>query len=264
VVGTVREYGKIPIVGGNVSYIRYSVDEAVSKLVEEVEPSVVFNCIVHKSSRLFNYRVNLKKSIEINSIFPRRLQGSLRNKNTFVFNFSSDAVFSGKATNYTENHISFPRSIYGLSKYLGETESPKGLLLRLSFVTTKKDLCSQQNHLSARIIGAHYSEVIQASHEKNWNGLPVQTVSQILTQLCLQNYKPTGTRHLFTSTPMSRYELSQRLSKHFGRDDLLFETKKRRTNNSILSTSYPDDHAFFWSLIGRSHTPSFDQLLDSE
>lgn len=139
-VGTIRKCGKVPNLGGNVRYVRYSAVESLSKLVAEVGPSFVFNCIVHKSSQELTYRENLIKSFEINSLFPRRLQESLCAKDTFIFNFSTDAVFSGKANSYKEHQLSFPKSIYGMSKFIGEKGSPKGLLLRLTFVATQNGL----------------------------------------------------------------------------------------------------------------------------
>lgn len=111
-----------------------SVDQpaVVEHILDSVKPDVVVNCVgvVKQLSAAENPLV----SIAINAMFPHRLALSCAERDMRVIHFSTDCVFSGTAGPYSEASRPDPQDIYGLTKLLGEVNTPNALTIRTSVI----------------------------------------------------------------------------------------------------------------------------------
>ena len=106
--------------------------EDISNIVDEVKPELIINCIgIIKQD---NKSKSLIDSISINSLFPHILSKVCDDKKIRLIHFSTDCVFLGVKGNYSEKDIPDCKDVYGLTKLLGEVDSPNHLTLRTSII----------------------------------------------------------------------------------------------------------------------------------
>lgn len=241
--------------------IPFNVGDRLDYIFEQARPSVVVNCVVAKDSSFSQ----TPKLFKINSIFPRQLAEISRLHNCFLIQCSSDAVFPNLKHSYTEHDRRFPLTKYGISKMYGEFSSPNSLLLRFSMVGTRLNLSplSNESNLTSRLSAASFGQVFNANQHPNWNGVTTNALSKLIVEISKLDSKPYGIRHFFTSTPLSKLMLMQILAHHLFRQDLNFQLEYNFATNSILSTTFSDDHSFFWSLLGYKKPPNFLDLIDN-
>ena len=241
----------------NSSILKFQLGEPLEGIFKTSKPDVVVNCIVNKYSRF----LETSEMIRVNSIFPRKLLEVSRLFDSFLFLCGTDAVFSGFSGPYKEHQARFPLTTYGFSKCLGDLQSEKSLLLRFSMIATKMDLNVRSQNISGRIANASPGQVFRASKTSLWNGVTVGLVSRLIVQLSTLDSKPTGIRHFFSDSCISKFTLLEKLAIHLDRNDIKVIPRESYKRNSPLSTDYDKDYDLFWSLLGFSRPPEIDNLL---
>jgi dTDP-4-dehydrorhamnose reductase len=106
--------------------------EAVLRVLDDVRPGVVVNCIAVTKRREESTEPIL--SIELNAAFPHKLAQWTCSKGARLIHFSTDCVFDGRTGNYDESSPTNAEDIYGRTKALGEVGSAGALTLRTSLV----------------------------------------------------------------------------------------------------------------------------------
>ena len=104
---------------------------AVTKLVEEVRPDLIINCI---GVLIKGSKEHPDNAIFINAYFPHLLKKLSDKIGAKLIHISTDCVFSGKRGNYTESDFRDADDIYGRSKALGEIINDKDLTIRTSII----------------------------------------------------------------------------------------------------------------------------------
>ena len=105
---------------------------ALEKLLRQMEPSVVINCVGAIKQR--PAASEPIPAITINALLPHRLAGILADIGGRLIHFSTDCVFTGERGRYTEQDLPDARDLYGRTKSLGEVSGPKALTLRTSMI----------------------------------------------------------------------------------------------------------------------------------
>ena len=105
--------------------------EAVSSIIEKVNPDLIINCI---GVLIKGSRENPDNAIYINSYFPHLLKKMSDRVDAKLIHISTDCVFSGKKGNYTESDFRDADDTYGRSKALGEVQNDKDLTIRTSII----------------------------------------------------------------------------------------------------------------------------------
>lgn len=90
---------------------------------------VIINCI-----GILNHHNDETKLLEINSIFPKKLESLLIKSEVKIIHLSTDCVFNGENGNYSENSVPNAKDLYGKSKFLGEINNSKDLTIRCSII----------------------------------------------------------------------------------------------------------------------------------
>lgn len=93
-------------------------DDAIRVLMENCEPSVVINC-AGATAHVSEGEAPLV-AIPANSLLPHRLHAAARAVGARFIHLSTDCVFDGARGNYFEADPVDAKTIYGLSKALGE------------------------------------------------------------------------------------------------------------------------------------------------
>ena len=174
------------------------------------EIKIVINCIgITKHKSIDDYL-----SIKYNSVLPWYLDSIAAKYNLKIVNFSTDCVFTGKVGDYNEN--SFPDSIeiYGLSKKLGEVDSPNSLTLRTSFfgLETYNKFGLIEWFLRQNGIIHGYSNAIYSGILNTDLALDVLCILKNCSEL-------TGLYHI-SSKPISKYELLTKLKNLLSLDNI--------------------------------------------
>jgi dTDP-4-dehydrorhamnose reductase len=120
-----------------VGYVRATLDvadpEAVRRAVAEVAPAVIINCAAFND--VDGAEDDPASALAVNAFAVRSLARAAGACGATFVHFGTDFVFDGEAVEpYVETDAPAPRSIYGLSKLLGEwfaLDAPRGYVLRV-------------------------------------------------------------------------------------------------------------------------------------
>jgi dTDP-4-dehydrorhamnose reductase len=114
---------------GNVSYEDFS---SIAHAIDAVRPDVVINCIgIVKQLAAANDPL---VALPINALLPHQLARLLEPRGIRLIQLSSDCVFDGKGSMYTEADFPSADDLYGRSKFLGEVDYPNAVTLRTSTI----------------------------------------------------------------------------------------------------------------------------------
>ncbi len=107
--------------------------EAVRRVVGEAAPAVVINCAAFNDVDGAEGRP--ADAFAVNAFAVRSLARAAEACGALLVHFGTDFVFDGDATEpYTEEAMPSPRSVYGMSKLLGDwfaLDAPRGFVLRV-------------------------------------------------------------------------------------------------------------------------------------
>ena len=107
--------------------------EKINSILKLFKPDYIINCTGYIKQKILR-RSDKKDIIFINSIFPHQLYKISKLTKSRLIHFSTDCVFDGSKGNYKECDTPNAKDIYGISKILGEVESPGSLTIRTSVV----------------------------------------------------------------------------------------------------------------------------------
>jgi len=220
------------------------IDE-ISKLLKEVSPKVVINCI-----GLIKQKDNLQSiadSIQLNSLFPHLLYKASQDVGAKLIHFSTDCVFSGKRGSYKEKDEPDAIDIYGLSKRLGEINSEGALTLRTSIIGHEI-----KSHVSLVDWFLKQENSIKGYKEAIFSGLTTIEVAKVLHQIILNNFDLSGVYHLSVN-PISKYELLKLVAKTYKKNIEIFEDNEVKIDRSLDSSKF--------SAITGYNPPSWDILI---
>jgi len=106
--------------------------DSMTRALADVQPDVVINCIgIIKQLAASKDPI---PSLNINSLFPHKAALLSRAAGARFIHISTDCVFNGRGSMYTESDPSDAEDLYGRSKFLGEVDAPNALTLRTSII----------------------------------------------------------------------------------------------------------------------------------
>ena len=106
---------------------------AVIRTVQQQEPAVIINCAAY--NRVDDAEDDALNALAVNAFGVRSLARAATDAGAALVHYSTDFVFDGEVSApYTEQATPNPRSVYGVSKLLGEwfaLDVPSGYVLRV-------------------------------------------------------------------------------------------------------------------------------------
>ena len=113
----------------------FSSKERLKKQISKLNIDHIINCIGYTNVELCEK--NKTKSYEINSDIPEIISTVSKELDLKFIHISTDHLFDGKSSKYTENDEEFPINIYSKSKLDGEKKilfnNSKSLIIRTNF-----------------------------------------------------------------------------------------------------------------------------------
>ena len=235
--------------------------EDVKALIKENSPDFVINCIVAKN----RYgSVSLRDLLLINSFFPRTLSSYSQQLGFSLVQISSDAVFFGKRGNYLESDLPVPSTFYGLSKLLGESKNSNVVNLRMSTIGVNRICVSTSPSLIERFIGLPKNSKVKASREISWNGITCDALAELINSHICETIPLSGTQHIFSNKPISKYNLYMLIRDKFGRQDIQISSQNEPHQKKLtLSTLSPEIHERLWCSTSRDGVPTIQDQIDT-
>jgi dTDP-4-dehydrorhamnose reductase len=186
-------------------------EEQILAVLNKVQPDAVINCIGLTLRKETSN--SAEQQILLNSLLPHRLNAWCERNSARLIHFSTDCVFGGTASNYTEASTPDARDLYGRSKMLGEVQSKAALVLRTSFIGRELE---GKTELVEWLISQN-GNAVKGFSQVIYTGITNVYAAKLVAILC-QDFKRLTGLYQVASPPISKYELLLLLKKHFGLD----------------------------------------------
>lgn len=204
--------------------------DMISRVIAELKPDVVVNCIGLVKQLAFANDPLLV--LPVNAMLPHRLAHMCALSGARLVHFSTDCVFNGSRGNYAETDPMDATDLYGQSKYIGEVTYPHAITLRTSFIghelETSYELIEwflKQGGQIKGFTGAIYT------------GLPTVVLARIVRDLVLPRDDLSGIYHI-ASTPISKYDLLSLVAKEYGKEIEIVPDDSLRIDRSLNGTKF--------------------------
>jgi len=198
---------------------------------------------------------------KINSEFPANLNIYASRLGIPVIQVGTDCVYSGKSGLYSEKDPHEPIDIYGETKNAGEQSARDSMIIRCSIVG--KEL-KNNNSLLEWVISQPKGAKVKGYINHLWNGVTTLHFSQIISGIIKSGTFKPGITHLVPKDIVSKYELINLISSHFGRTDLQVSQFEAETPiNRSLITINPDQNLQLWSNGGYNEVPTIAEMVST-
>jgi dTDP-4-dehydrorhamnose reductase len=236
---------------------QWNASEEVDFLLKDLVPELVINCIKYNGKG-----ITTPDYFRVNSALPRNLSKCANDLEISVVNISTNAVFSGISGDYVESSLAFPKSVYGLSKLMGESRLSNTINLRVSPIGINRFSTSTRPSFVERLSELPRNAKLSFSKCEYWNGVTCDALSKILVAYAsVQTFIP-NTQHVFSHSRISKYELARLICDKIGRLDIrLIEKRCTWKSKMTLSTNFPVIHKNLWLSTGYTEVPRIDQLV---
>jgi dTDP-4-dehydrorhamnose reductase len=174
--------------------------DSVVRLVGEVHPEVVVNCLGIIKQRKEAQDPIL--SLTTNSLLPHRLADLCRAARARLIQISTDCVFSGQKGSYNEADPTDPDDLYGRSKLLGEVTGEGCLTIRTSIIGRE---LGTSNGLVEWFLTNRGGQV-RGYTRAIYSGFPTIILAEALADVIEKQPHLSGIYHV-SSDPISKYEL---------------------------------------------------------
>ena len=195
-------------------YITLKVDENVSSRLESIFQERSYDLVINCIGSIRPDAGDVYDTFYVNSYFPKILD-IFAKRNIFKFiHFSTDCIFDGKKGNYGMLDIPNETSIYGMSKFLGETDSPNSLTLRTSIIWI--ETVENSRNLLSWFLSQDNNSEISGYSQVLWNGTTTLVIAKIIERIITQDMHLSGVIQIW-SEEISKYELLKLFKKVFSR-----------------------------------------------
>lgn len=229
-------------------------------LLDETNPDYIVNCIgVIPQGRSRSFK-NYIEMFQVNSSFSRKLAQVAKKRDIKLIQPLTDAVFSGRRGNYSEQSAKCPRSLYALSKMLGETKLEGQINLRCSVIGN--EVHGNAKSIFSWVLARPSNSEILGFTNHWWNGVTTTVFARICEYIVLESPEIPDVLHLIPSNSVNKFELLQLISKYNSRDDLnIFPCQNKKMRDLRLTSIYKDVNSILWQGIGFTAAPTIEEMI---
>ena len=235
-------YGTVVDGRDGIMYDAYVSQEKLEKIIQEIKPNVVINCI-----GILN-RVaedNHHLAVSLNSLLPHYIDLLSEKYNFKLIHVSTDCVFKGDKGKYDESSLPDAISFYGRSKALGEVVNERNLTLRTSIIgpdNNPKGIGLFQWFITQSNSVDGYNKVI-------WTGVTTIELAKAIEKGIKNDL--SGLHHVVNNDFISKRDLLVLFKSHFNKDIIIKE------NDSVISekTLRRTEKSFNFEV------PSYDDMI---
>ena len=176
-----------------------------------------------------------RKYIQINTLFPHKLQ-EISNKYNYKFiHITTDCVFDGLKGNYIETDIHNESSIYGVSKSLGEPDD--ACIIRTSIIG--EELLNKKSLLEWVI--SQKDKTIQGYTNYLWNGITCLTLAKMIKQIIETDSFWKGVRHIHSPNIVSKCDLCCYINQIYNLNININKFETQQPCNKSLTSLYKNN-----------------------
>lgn len=253
--------------------------DAVRRVVGDAAPAVIINCAAFND--VDGAEDCPADALAVNAFAVRSLARAAESCGAAFVHFGTDFVFDGKATEpYGEDAAPSPRSVYALSKLLGEwfaLDAPRGFVLRIESVFgAAAGWRGRAGSLDLIVEGLEQGREVRVFTDRVVSPSYAPDVSQAVRHLVEANVPP-GLYHCVNSGHATWYDVAQETARVLGvrprlqpvtLDQVAFKAPRPRfcalANRKLAATGFTmpawDDALRRW-LAGRSaHRDKIDSV----
>lgn len=237
-------------------------DPVVLKNICQVDFDIIIHCVANVN--LNDCEVNRDYTYELH-VSATRFLASAFSEATFIY-ISTDSVYDGDSSNYTELHPVYPKNYYAFSKFEGECASlisnPNAIILRTNFYgfsyPTGKSLFEWAvGELQSGNEVSGFSNVI-------FTPLYVGQLADLIFAICM-NPPESGIYNAGGDKALSKFEFIQEIAAQFGFN--IDQVKSTISTPDMFPIRRPDNTSMDISKIKKyfpaemfSYTKGFDEL----
>ncbi len=236
------------------------ITDDLNLLLDETCPDYVVNCIgIIPQGRTRTIR-NYIEMFQINTSFSRGLARAANQREIRVIQPLTDGVFSGRRGGYAENSPKYPRSVYALSKLLGETKLEGQIGLRCSLLGP--EIPGNAKSIFSWVLSSPPNAQILGFTNHWWNGVTTSIFARICEYLIIENLEVPNTLHLIPNSSVSKFELLELIAKYNSRTDLRIIACVNKKNRDLrLISIYEDFNSILWRGIGFTTAPTIEEMI---
>jgi len=204
--------------------------ESVEKCVNQTNPDLIINCAANINLEFLEKNPQIGKSI--NAIGPRNLAKIASKNKIRLIHISTDSIFDGNNSMYTEEDIPNPINEYGKTKLLGEKyiqDSMKDyVILRTNFFGINDKGTGLLNWIIEKL---SQKEEITGFDDVIFNPLEISNLSKIIVEISQSSF--VGILHLSSNKLISKYEFIMKVADIFNFDKKLIKKGTLKDMNFI-------------------------------
>jgi dTDP-4-dehydrorhamnose reductase len=176
--------------------------------IDTVRPDVVVNCI--GLIKQLDISKDWSESVEINSLFPRKLETLCAARDIRLVHFSTDCVFSGTRGMYRQTDVPDATDVYGKTKFLGEVCGSRSITVRSSIIG--RELGTKNGLLEWFL--SNRGKSVKGYRKAIYSGFTTIEMGRIVNAI-ITNHKNLSGVWQVASNPISKYDLLRLINERF-------------------------------------------------
>jgi dTDP-4-dehydrorhamnose reductase len=214
--------------------------DALLQIIEKISPDIIINCIA--MADVNTCETNPDAAHATNNHFPSLLAKASNRLSFKLVHLSTDAVFGQDGSYFTEEDKPTPKSVYGISKYLGEEKilstNDSSLILRIRpFGHDSKS----RNLFDYFCLNLESGKTVAGYTNVYFTPMALSHLPIIISNLLSENAQ--GIYHVAGETRLSKFEFGQLIALELG-----------LSKDFIRPAEFPNDN----------HLAIFDSSLSTE
>lgn len=177
-------------------------------VVARIQPDVIFNAI--GIVKQVPTAKNTVTTLLINSVLPNQLADIASTLGSRLIQISTDCVFDGARSMYTEDDRPDATDLYGKSKHLGEVGGENCLTLRTSIIG--RELFT--GHSLLEWIISNRGKKVDGYVNAVFSGFPTIVLADIIATLITDHPTLSGVYHV-SSDPINKFDLLSLINKSY-------------------------------------------------
>jgi dTDP-4-dehydrorhamnose reductase len=220
----------------------------------------VINCIgAIPQKYIQRSAIEVREMIELNTLLPQILSESSDMYGFRILQIATDCVFAGNSSKYSEDSLHDAMDIYGVTKSLGEKNSPNAMLIRCSIIGNND---ATNSSLHNWLLSKEADSKVNGFNNHYWNGITTLAFARMVSGIIQDNLFVTGIQHVIPSDEVTKYQLLEIIAQVNRRNDLqITPIDHEMTIDRTLSSLHPERNELLWSSAGYEYIPSISDLV---
>ena len=194
--------------------------ESVEKCVNQTNPDLIINCAANINLELLEKNPEIGECI--NAVGPKNLAKVAFKNKIRLIHISTDSIFDGNNSMYSEEDIPNPINEYGKTKLLGEKYiqdiMKDYVILRTNFFGINDNGTGLLNWIIEKL---SQKEEITGFDDVIFNPLEISNLSKMIVEISKSNF--IGVLHLSSNNLISKYEFIMKVADVFNFDKELIK-----------------------------------------